>query len=172
LEFGEWGSFGACSATCGGGTQTRYSFVRPKFHEKRLAKFPLMRQIFMYVKRYGFFEYASSLKVKIDSRTRECGKENETRTENCSGTSIDTQPCNQHQCPVGKIIQCPQLNRITLGSHENDNNNRMIQLTDEFFVLYYNYIKRLILVSVIQSSGRHCILDEHAYQDVILLIFL
>jgi hypothetical protein len=27
------------------------------------------------------------------------------------------------------------LNRITMGQHKNDNNNRMIQLTDEFYVL-------------------------------------
>jgi len=32
-------------------------------------------------------------------------------------------------------IQCPPLNRITLGQHKSDNNNRMIQLTDVFCVL-------------------------------------
>jgi hypothetical protein len=33
------------------------------------------------------------------------------------------------------IIQCPQLNRITLGHHKSNNNNRLIQLTDAFCVL-------------------------------------
>ncbi len=32
-------------------------------------------------------------------------------------------------------IQCPPLNRITLGIPKNDNNNRLIQLTDVFCVL-------------------------------------
>ncbi len=32
-------------------------------------------------------------------------------------------------------IQCPPLNRITLGQHKSDNNNRMIQLTDVICVL-------------------------------------
>jgi hypothetical protein len=32
-------------------------------------------------------------------------------------------------------IQSPPLNRITLGQHTNDNNNRMIQLTDVFCVM-------------------------------------
>jgi len=34
-----------------------------------------------------------------------------------------------------KFIQCPPLNRITLGQHKSDNNNRMIQLNDVFCVL-------------------------------------
>jgi hypothetical protein len=33
------------------------------------------------------------------------------------------------------VIQCPPLNRITLGQHKSDNNNQMIQLTDGF--MYY-----------------------------------
>ncbi len=32
-------------------------------------------------------------------------------------------------------IQCLPHNRITLGQHKSDNNNRMIQLTDVFCVL-------------------------------------
>ena len=32
-------------------------------------------------------------------------------------------------------IQCLPLNRITLGQHKSDNNNRMIQLTEVFCVL-------------------------------------
>jgi len=32
-------------------------------------------------------------------------------------------------------IQCPPLNRITLGQHKSDNTNRMIQLTEVFCVL-------------------------------------
>ena len=36
-------------------------------------------------------------------------------------------------------VQCPPLNRITLGQHISDNNNRMIQLIDVFCVLFrYN----------------------------------
>jgi hypothetical protein len=34
------------------------------------------------------------------------------------------------------LIQCPPLNRITLGRHKSDNNNRMIQLTDVFCALF------------------------------------
>ncbi len=41
-----------------------------------------------------------------------------------------------HEKNRDKIIQCPPLNRITLGRHESDNNNRMIQLTDVFCVLF------------------------------------
>ncbi len=33
------------------------------------------------------------------------------------------------------IMQCPPLNRITLGQHKSDKNNRMIQLTDVVCVL-------------------------------------
>ncbi len=33
------------------------------------------------------------------------------------------------------MIQCPPLNRITFGQHKSDTNNRMIQLTDVFYVL-------------------------------------
>jgi len=33
-------------------------------------------------------------------------------------------------------IQCPPLNRITLGQHKSDNNNRIIQLTDGFYALF------------------------------------
>ena len=37
------------------------------------------------------------------------------------------------------LMQCPPLNRITLGQHKSDYNNRMIQLTDVFCVLFmYN----------------------------------
>jgi len=41
-------------------------------------------------------------------------------------------------------IQCPPLNRITLGSLKSDNNNRMIQLTDVFCVLLRYNGTRLI----------------------------
>ena len=60
-------------------------------------------------------------------------------------------------------IQCPLLNRITLGRHKSDNNNRMIQLTDVFRALFIktgpaisDYNKRLIQLTVIPSSGGHC----------------
>ena len=33
-------------------------------------------------------------------------------------------------------VQCPPLNRITLGQHKSDNNNQMIQLTNIFCVLF------------------------------------
>ncbi len=33
------------------------------------------------------------------------------------------------------MMQCPLLNRITLGQRKSDNNKRMIQLTDVFCVL-------------------------------------
>jgi hypothetical protein len=37
-------------------------------------------------------------------------------------------------------IQCPPLNRITLGRHKSENNNRMILLTDVFCaMLIYNW---------------------------------
>jgi hypothetical protein len=46
---------------------------------------------------------------------------------------------NKHQTLLMIIIklllQCPPLNRITLGQHKSDNNNRMIQLTNIFCVL-------------------------------------
>ncbi len=45
---------------------------------------------------------------------------------------------NQNRYPVANLTQCPPLNRITLGQHKNDNNNRMIQLTDLFCVLIRN----------------------------------
>ena len=40
--------------------------------------------------------------------------------------------------PYKNQLQCPLLNRITLGNHKIDNNNRMIQLTNVFCVLAYN----------------------------------
>ena len=45
-----------------------------------------------------------------------------------------TQDENKHS--DGKL-QCPPLNRITLGQLKSDNNNRQIQLTDVFCVLLY-----------------------------------
>ncbi len=40
--------------------------------------------------------------------------------------------CHELQC---NLMQCPPVNRVTLGQHKNDYNNRMIQLTDVFCVL-------------------------------------
>ena len=61
-------------------------------------------------------------------------------------------------------IQCPPLNRITLGQHKSDNNNQLIQLTDVFVYCWgkmgpavTDYNKRLIVLSVILLSGGHCI---------------
>jgi len=43
--------------------------------------------------------------------------------------------------PSANPIQCPLLNRITLGQHKSDNKNRMIPLTNVFCVLLiYNWI--------------------------------
>ena len=37
------------------------------------------------------------------------------------------------------LLNCPQFNRITLGQHESDNNDRIIQLLDVFCLLFvYN----------------------------------
>ena len=55
-------------------------------------------------------------------------------------------PRHTFECPIYGVIfintylvQCPSLNRITLGHHKSENNNRMIQLTDVFCVLFrYN----------------------------------
>jgi hypothetical protein len=51
-----------------------------------------------------------------------------------------------------------------LANKKSDNNNRMNQLTNVFCVLFtcngaaiFDYNKRLILLSVIQLSGGHCI---------------
>jgi len=50
----------------------------------------------------------------------------------------------QMKIAIDMIIQCPPLNRITLGLHKSDNNNRMIQLTDVFCVLLmYNGISNI-----------------------------
>ena len=52
------------------------------------------------------------------------------------------------------VLQGPPLNRITSGQHKSDNNNRMIQLTDNFVYCFWimgpvtsDYNKRLILLS-------------------------
>ena len=37
---------------------------------------------------------------------------------------------------ISSLLQCPPLNRITLGQHKIDNINQMIQLTDVFWVLF------------------------------------
>ena len=54
-----------------------------------------------------------------------------------------------------------------LGQHKNDKINRMIQLTDVFDELLRkmgleisDYNNRLILLSVIQLSGEHCISEK------------
>ena len=76
---------------------------------------------------------------------------------------------------IFKIIQCPLLNRITLGQPKSDNNNQLIQLTDGF--LYYlgrivtaisDYNKGLIPLSMIQLSGGDC--NTNIYMLYILYI--
>ncbi len=50
-------------------------------------------------------------------------------------------------------IQCPPLNRITLGQHESDNNNRMIQLTDVICVLLsYKWASNFLLHLEVDSN--------------------
>ncbi len=72
------------------------------------------------------------------------------------------------------LLQCPPLNRITLGQHKSDKNNRMIKLTDVFCVLF-RYItgsllsdcnKWLIQLTVIQLSGGHCRMLVDEWGDV------
>ena len=74
---------------------------------------------------------------------------------------MQSQSCNFIQCLQ---VQCPPLNRITLGQHKSDNNNWLIQLTDIFVYCWgkmgpavSDYNKRLILLSVIQLNGGHSI---------------
>ena len=59
-------------------------------------------------------------------------------------------------CVVLAEVQCPPLNTITLSQLKSENNNRMIQLTDVFCVLFSymgpiisDYNKRLIPLSMI-----------------------
>jgi hypothetical protein len=43
------------------------------------------------------------------------------------------------ECINMSILQCPPLKRIFLGKYKCDNNNRMIQWTDVFCVLFISY---------------------------------
>ena len=52
-------------------------------------------------------------------------------------------------------LQCPQRNRITLCQLKSDNNNRIIQLTDVFCVLYV--YEMYILLSLFQLRVKHSI---------------
>jgi len=56
--------------------------------------------------------------------------------------------------------KCTPLNRITLGQHKSDNNNRMIQFTSPTFFVQYSGIlwdKCIwLLLSAIQLSGGQC----------------
>ncbi len=81
-------------------------------------------------------------------------------------------------------LKCPPLNRIILGKHKSDNNNRMIQLTDVFCVLHRyitesvisDYNNRLIQLSVIQLSGVHCIkkfeVQDKVEQEIARIYYL
>ncbi len=55
------------------------------------------------------------------------------------------------------IIQCPPLNRNTLGQLKSDNKNRLIQLTDVFWVLFRwdQQFMNMIYDSIILLSGGH-----------------
>jgi hypothetical protein len=56
-----------------------------------------------------------------------------------TGVSIEIQLCFEASGMMNSSTmnnkQCPSLNRITLGRHKSDQDNRMIQLTDVFCVL-------------------------------------
>ena len=56
----------------------------------------------------------------------------------------------------GMLAFCPLLKRITLGQHKSDNNNRMIQLTDVYCVLF-SYETWAYQITI---SGGHCILNR------------
>ena len=69
------------------------------------------------------------------------------------------------------LLQCPPLNRITLGKHKSDNNNRIIQLLTSF--AYYlsmirpvisDYNMRKIPISVIQLCGAH--FNKEKFQQI------
>ncbi len=48
-------------------------------------------------------------------------------------------PCHQQKrAKLYLVVQCPPLNRITLGHHKSDNNNRMITLTGCFHIVSYS----------------------------------
>ena len=65
-------------------------------------------------------------------------------------------------------MQCPPLNRITVGHYQGDNINRMIHLSDVFSALFIgimgqaisDYNKRLIILSVILLSGWPCTIKK------------
>jgi hypothetical protein len=65
-------------------------------------------------------------------------------------------------------IQCPPLNRISLGRHKSDNNNRMIQLTDVFCALHLGqrYLITNQQFSMIPLSVGHCS-DGHRQRDIL-----
>ena len=71
--------------------------------------------------------------------------------------------CQKQGYLVTFFTQCPPFNGITLGYHNSDSNNRVIQLAHVYYCLdimeplISDYNKRLNLVSVIQLSGRICI---------------
>jgi len=62
-------------------------------------------------------------------------------------------------------IHCPLLKRITLGLHKSDNNNRMIQLTDIFYVLLrYNGTSNIWLQYTADSIIRDPIMRRALYK--------
>jgi len=66
-------------------------------------------------------------------------------------------------------LQCPPLNRITLGQHRSDNNNQMIQLTHIFCVLLrYNGTSNIWLHYAADSIIRDPIKRRALYIDLIL----
>jgi len=53
---------------------------------------------------------------------------------------------------INLLIQCTPLYRITLGQHKSDNNNRMFELTDIFWVLLrYNGLIHIWLLYAADS---------------------
>ena len=59
-------------------------------------------------------------------------------------------------------VQCPSLNRITLGQHKSDNINLMIQLNNVFCVLFKNNRTSRIWLKWATDSIIHCPIKQRA----------
>jgi len=71
------------------------------------------------------------------------------------------------------IVQCPLLYRITLGQHKSDNNNRMIQFTDAFCVLFrYDGTKNIWLQYAADSINRDLIKGQALFDKHVLMTCL
>jgi len=69
---------------------------------------------------------------------------------------------------AGDVVQCPPLNRTTLGQHKSDNKNQIIQLTDVFCVpLMYNGISNIWLQYAADSIIRDPIKRRALFIDLL-----